>query len=125
MAVKVYEYANCSTCKKALKFLDTKKVDYAKVAIVDKPPSETELKKMLQFLKSEGKTIKNLFNTSGQLYREMNMSEKLKTDVSETELLKLLSKHGKLIKRPFIISDDVGTVGFNEDEWKKLVKQLS
>lgn len=125
MSVKVYEYANCSTCKKALKFLDTKKVDYAKIAIVDKPPTEAELKKMLQYLKAEGKTIKNLFNTSGQLYREMNMSEKLKTDVSEAELLKLLSKHGKLIKRPFILTDDTGTVGFNEDEWKKLVKQLS
>jgi arsenate reductase (glutaredoxin) len=125
MPVKVYEYANCSTCKKALKFLDTKKVTYSKIAIVDKPPSETELKKMLQFLKADGKSIKNLFNTSGQLYREMNMSEKLKTDISEAELIKLLSKNGKLIKRPFILTDEVGTVGFNEDEWKKLVKQLS
>ena len=124
MSVKVYEYANCSTCKKALKFLDTKKVDYSKIAIVDKPPTEAELKKMLQYLKAEGKTIKNLFNTSGQVYREMNMSEKLKTDISETELIKLLSKNGKLIKRPFILADDTGTVGFNEDEWKKLVKQL-
>ena len=125
MSVKVYEYANCSTCKKALKFLDTKKITYVKIAIVDKPPTEAELKKMLQHLKAEGKTIKNLFNTSGQLYREMNMSEKLKTDVSEAELLKLLSKNGKLIKRPFIISEDTGTVGFNEDDWKKLVKNLS
>lgn len=125
MSVKVYEYANCSTCKKALKFLDTKKVDYTKIAIVEKPPTEAELKKMLQYLKSEGKSIKNLFNTSGQVYREMNMSEKLKTDVSEAELIKLLSKNGKLIKRPFIISDAAGTVGFNEDEWKKLLKQLS
>jgi arsenate reductase len=125
MPVKVYEYANCSTCKKALKFLDTKKVDYTKIAIVEKPPTEAELKKMLQYLKSEGKTIKNLFNTSGQVYREMNMSEKLKTDVSEAELIKLLSKNGKLIKRPFIISDAAGTVGFNEDECKKLLKQLS
>jgi arsenate reductase (glutaredoxin) len=125
MPVKVYEYANCSTCKKALKFLDTKKVDYTKIAIVEKPPTEAELKKMLQYLKSEGKTIKNLLNTSGQVYREMNMSEKLKTDVSEAELIKLLSKNGKLIKRPFIISDAAGTVGFNEDEWKKLLKQFS
>lgn len=125
MSVKVYEYANCSTCKKALKFLDTKKIEYSKIAIVDKPPTEAELKKMLQYLKADGKTIKNLFNTSGQLYRELNMSEKLKTDVSEAELLKLLSKNGKLIKRPFILTDNTGTVGFNEDEWKKLVKQLS
>ena len=125
MSIKVYEYANCSTCKKALKFLDSKKVTYTKIAIVDQPPTETELKKMLQILKAEGKSIKNLFNTSGQLYREMNMSEKLKTDVSEAELIKLLAQHGKLIKRPFIIANSTGTVGFNEDEWKKLVKQLN
>ena len=123
--IKIYEYANCSTCKKALKFLDAKKVKYTKLPIVDQPPSEAELKKMLQHLKAAGKGIKNLFNTSGQLYREMNMSEKLKQDVSEAELLKLLSQHGKLIKRPFLLTSDNGVVGFNEDEWKKLAKELT
>ncbi len=119
MPVKVYEYAKCSTCVKALKFLDKKNVTYTKKAIVDTPPSLSELKTMLKYLKAQGKTIKNLFNTSGQVYREMNMSEKLKTETSEEVLLKLLSGHGKLIKRPFILTDKTGLVGFNEDEWKK------
>ncbi|MGZ3692205.1 MAG: Spx/MgsR family RNA polymerase-binding regulatory protein, partial [Pseudobdellovibrio sp.] len=118
--VKVYEYAKCSTCVKALKFLDKKNVEYSKKAIVDTPPSLSELKTMLKHLKTQGKSIRNLFNTSGQLYREMNMAEKLKTETSEEALLKLLAGHGKLIKRPFLLTENTGVVGFNEDEWKKL-----
>ena len=120
MPVKIYEYAKCSTCVKALKFLDKKSVAYTKKAIVDTPPSLNELKTMLKHLKTQGKNIKNLFNTSGQVYREMNLSEKLKTETSEEVLLKLLSSNGKLIKRPFVLTDSTGTVGFNEDEWKKI-----
>ena len=120
MSLKIYEYNNCSTCKKALRYLDTRKLKYEKMAIVDTPPKMSELKQMLKHLKAQGKTIKNLFNTSGQVYREMNMSEKMK-DLSETEMLELLAKNGKLIKRPFLLTDDNGTVGFNEAEWKKLL----
>jgi arsenate reductase (glutaredoxin) len=114
--IRVYQYDNCATCKKALKFLDQKGVAYEKLPIVDQPPSESELKAML---KSVGE-LKKLFNTSGQLYREMGMSEKLKA-MSESEALKLLSKHGKLVKRPFALAGTRGLVGFNESEWKKLV----
>jgi arsenate reductase len=114
--VKVYEYSGCSTCKKALKFLDQKKVAYEKIAIVDQPPTVAELKKMLGHQKGE---LKKLFNTSGQLYREMKISEKLPS-LSEGEALKLLSSHGKLIKRPFLLTDQSGLVGFQEAEWKKL-----
>jgi arsenate reductase len=120
MSTKIYEYNGCSTCKKALKFLETKKVKYTKIAIVDQPPKISELKLMLKHLKKRGLNIKSLFNTSGQVYREMSISEKLKGDVLETELLELLSKNGKLIKRPFLLMDDAGIVGFKEDEWKKL-----
>ncbi|WP_413586148.1 arsenate reductase family protein [Bdellovibrio sp. HCB274] len=116
--LKVYEYAKCSTCVKALKFLDGKKVSYQKLPIVDKAPSQTELKKMLAALKARGGSIKNLFNTSGVMYKEMKMSEKLPT-MSEAEALKLLSENGKLVKRPFVLGDDVALVGFKEDEWKK------
>ncbi|MFL5813963.1 MAG: arsenate reductase family protein [Bdellovibrionia bacterium] len=113
--IRVYEYANCSTCKKALKFLDQKKVSYERVAIVDQPPTVAELKEMLAHQKGE---IKKLFNTSGQLYRELGVSEKLPS-MSEAEALKLLSKHGKLVKRPFVLTGEQGLVGFKEDEWKK------
>ncbi|WP_413576716.1 arsenate reductase family protein [Bdellovibrio sp. HCB290] len=117
--LKVYEYAKCSTCVKALKFLDAKKVSYQKLPIVDKAPSQTELKKMLSALKENGGSIRNLFNTSGVMYKEMKMSEKLPT-MSEAEAIKLLSENGKLVKRPFVLGDDVALVGFKEDEWKKV-----
>lgn len=123
MSVKVYEYAKCDTCRKALKFLDGKGVAYEKIPIVEKPPSMTELKAMLGHLKAEGKTFKNLFNTSGQLYRELGISEKLKAGLSEGEALQLLSKNGKLIKRPFILTGDTGTVGFNPSDWNRIFKK--
>lgn len=113
--LKVYEYAPCSTCKKALKFLDTHKIKYENLPIVETPPSLTELKKMLIFVGN----IRKLFNTSGLVYREMNLSEKL-PNMTETEALKLLASHGKLIKRPFALSKNHGFVGFSEEDWKKL-----
>jgi arsenate reductase len=113
--IRVYEYANCSTCKKALKFLDQKKVSYERVPIVDQPPTLAELKAMLAHQNGD---LKKLFNTSGQLYRELGVSEKL-PKMSEADALKLLSQHGKLVKRPFVLTGDDGLVGFKEDEWKK------
>ncbi|UOF00082.1 arsenate reductase family protein [Bdellovibrio reynosensis] len=117
--LKVYEYAKCSTCVKALKYLDAKKVKYEKLPIVDKAPSQKELKEMLAALKDKGGSIKNLFNTSGVMYKELKMSEKLPS-MSEAEAIKLLSEHGKLVKRPFVIGDNTHLVGFKEDEWKKV-----
>jgi arsenate reductase len=119
--MKVYEYENCSTCKSALKFLDAKGVKYEKVCIVDHPPSETELKKMLGFIKAAGGTIKNLFNTSGVVYREQKIAAQLKAGMTESEALKLLSKNGKLIKRPFLLTKNSGTVGFKPEVWKELI----
>ena len=118
--MKVYEYANCSTCKKALKFLESKKVKFERIPIVDQPPSLAELKKMLEYVRAGGGDLKNLFNTSGVQYRELGMAERLKAGLSEREALELLSKNGKLIKRPFLLSAKAGLVGFKEDEWKKL-----
>nr|WP_295903051.1 arsenate reductase family protein [uncultured Bdellovibrio sp.] len=117
--LKVYEYAKCSTCVKALKFLDAKKVKYDKLPIVDKAPSQKELKEMLAALKERGGSIRNLFNTSGLVYKEMKLSEKLPS-MTEAEAIKLLSENGKLVKRPFVIGDDTHLVGFKEDEWKKV-----
>ncbi|MFV8256621.1 arsenate reductase family protein [Bdellovibrio bacteriovorus] len=117
--LKVYEYAKCSTCVKALKFLDGKKVKYDKLPIVDKAPSQKELKEMLSALKERGGSIRNLFNTSGVMYKEMKLSEKLPS-MTEAEAIKLLSENGKLVKRPFVIGDDTHLVGFKEDEWKKV-----
>lgn len=74
---------------------------------------------MLSALKERDGHLKNLFNTSGLVYKEMKLSEKL-PGMSEQEALTLLSENGKLVKRPFVIGDDVFLVGFKEDEWKKV-----
>lgn len=116
--LKVYEYSGCSTCKKALKYLDANKIDYVKVPIVDTPPSIAELQAMLKHV---GGDLRKLFNTSGQVYREMKLGEKLAT-LSEKDALKLLAAHGKLVKRPFALSAKEGAVGFKEGEWDKKFK---
>ncbi len=76
---------------------------------------------MAGYLSARGSDFKKLFNTSGVLYREMKISEKLKSGMTEAEALKLLSTNGKLIKRPFFMTGTSGTVGFDETEWKKLL----
>ena len=121
MKVTIYEYSKCSTCQKALNYLDTKKIKYDKKAIVDVPPTLAELKQMLGFLKARGGSFKNLFNTSGIQYRELNMSEKIKAGLHEADALNLLSQNGKLIKRPFLLTTNDGTVGFNEKLWSELL----
>lgn len=113
--LKVYEYDKCSTCKNALKFLDQRKVAYEKLPIVDQPPTLAELKRMLGFVGD----IRKLFNTSGLVYRELKLAEKLPS-MSKGDALKLLASNGKLIKRPFALSESHGLVGFKEAEWKKL-----
>lgn len=117
MKVTIYEYAKCSTCRKALKFLDSKGVPYEKKPIVDTPPSRSELETMLGHVGE----LKKLFNTSGELYRELKISEKLKT-MSKDEALSLLSKHGKLVKRPFVLAGTTGLVGFDEARWTQVFK---
>jgi arsenate reductase len=114
--IKVYEYPQCSTCAKALQFLKKRGVDFEKVDITLQPPSVKELKQMLQ---TYGGELKKLFNTSGIQYRELGMAEKL-PKMSEADALKLLSENGKLVKRPFVLKDDRGVVGFQEDAWKKM-----
>lgn len=114
MSLKVYEYTKCGTCRKALKFLDSKGVEYKKLAIRETPPSSAELKKMLKYMEGN---IKKLFNTSGQDYRNLGIKDKL-ASMSEKQAIDLLSKNGNLVKRPFVLDKDWGTVGFKEDEWK-------
>ena len=115
--IKVYEYKACSTCKKGLKFLKDNGIEFEAIPIVDKPPSKAELKKMLGYLSGE---TKKLFNTSGQVYRELGLKDKI-AEMSDEEALSLLAKNGKLTKRPFLLGDSFGTVGFKEDTWSSLV----
>lgn len=114
---KIYEYPKCSTCQKALKFLAAKGVEFEKVDITEHPPTLPELKAMLA---AYGGEIKKLFNTSGLVYKEMGLSSKL-PGLSEAEALRLLASNGRLVKRPFVLGDRFGLVGFKEAEWKMLV----
>lgn len=111
---KVYEYGGCSTCKKALKFLEAKKIPFEKIDITETAPSPTELKIMLGHVQD----LRKLFNTSGLVYKEMKLSEKLPT-MSEKEALALLAKNGRLVKRPFVLGDGFGMVGFKEEQWER------
>lgn len=77
---------------------------------------------MLGYLTARGGTFKNLFNTSGQVYRELDIAQKIKDGMTEAQALALLSKNGKLVKRPFLFVGNDGTVGFKEAEWKALLK---
>jgi arsenate reductase len=121
MSIKVYEYSGCSTCKKALKYLDGRKKKYDKLPIVEQPPSVAELKTMLAHLKTSGKTFKSLFNTSGEQYRALKVADRIEAGMTEQEAIALLSKNGKLIKRPFLLTDKGGATGFQAEAWDELV----
>jgi Spx/MgsR family transcriptional regulator len=113
--IKVYQYSKCSTCRKALQWLDTRKVAYDSVDIVTAPPKKAELQRALK----TGIPLKKLFNTSGQSYREGKWGDKLAKGLSEAEALDALARDGKLVKRPFILSEAGVTVGFEEATYKK------
>lgn len=108
---KFYEYEKCSTCRKVKAELLKKGEKLEIIPIVENPPSLAELRKMLKHLQDQGQDFRRLFNTSGALYREMKISDQLKAGLTEEEALKLMSKNGKLIKRPFVLRETSGWVG--------------
>ena len=107
------QYPKCSTCQKAKKWLDTHHITYTDRHIVENNPSYDELK---QWYEKSGMPLKKFFNTSGLLYKEMRLKEKL-TNMSEEEQLKLLATNGMLVKRPLVVDDDMVLIGFREAEW--------
>jgi len=107
-------YSKCSTCKKAETWLIQHNFSFKKRAIKDENPSSKELE---NYWKMSGLPLKKFFNTSGLVYRELNLKEKLK-DMSNEEQLQLLSTDGMLIKRPLLITDKKVLVGFNEKKWE-------
>ena len=111
--MKVLVYRKCSTCMKALKWLDEHNISYEERAIKEENPTYEELK---EWYTKSGLPLKKFFNTSGMLYKEMGLKDKLK-DMSEDEQLKLLATDGMLVKRPLVIGDDFVLTGFKEKEW--------
>ncbi|MFO7177324.1 MAG: arsenate reductase family protein [Pseudomonadota bacterium] len=115
MKLKVYQYSKCSTCRKALAFLDAHGVEHERIDIVTKPPSKAELRKVLTL---SGLPVKKLFNTSGQSYRDGRFGERLGS-MSENEALDALARDGKLVKRPLVLGDDFALVGFDESAYRE------
>ena len=112
----VLYYAKCSTCKKALKWLEDNGIDSDLRPIVDERPSKEEL---AAWYAASGLPLKRFFNTSGNLYKQLHLKDKL-PEMSEDEQLELLASDGMLVKRPLLISDVVICPGFKEAEWEKL-----
>ena len=106
-------YPKCSTCQKAKKWLDEHNIKYTERHIVEDNPTYEELK---EWHEKSALPLKKFFNTSGLLYKEMQLKDKL-PDMSEEEQLKLLATNGMLVKRPLVVGDDVVLVGFKEKEW--------
>lgn len=111
------EYPKCSTCQKAKKFLLDHHMSFTCRDIVSMPPTEEEIRMFLSW----GVPLGKLFNTSGILYRELNLKNKL-PNMTEEEKISLLASHGMLVKRPLLIINEQVLVGFKESEWEKLIK---
>lgn len=116
MSVKYYQYPRCGTCRKATKWLQEKGISVESIDITEHPPGKDELNEMLGYVDGN---IRKLFNTSGIQYRELKIKDRLPT-MSNAEAIDLLAGNGKLIKRPFVLTANGGTVGFKEADWEKL-----
>lgn len=116
--IKVYCYERCTTCKKALKWLDDNKIKYELIDIKGSNPDKATIKAAYE---KSGQPLKKFFNTSGQLYRGMELSKKL-PDMSEDDQLNLLASDGMLVKRPLVIGDSFVLLGFKETEWQENLK---
>ena len=113
------EYPKCSTCKKAKDFLIKNNVIFDDRNIVDDNPTYEEL---VTWIKASNRDIKTFFNTSGNLYKELNLKEKL-LEMNDEEKINLLASNGMLVKRPMLISNDFILSGFKEDIWKKNINK--
>ena len=116
--IKVYCYSKCNTCKKALKWLDEKGIGYEAADLKEDHPDEEMLRKLHE---KSGLPLRKLFNTSGKLYRELELSKKL-PEMSEDEMYRLLASDGMLVKRPVLVAGDLVLTGFREAEYEKLLK---
>ena len=114
----VLVYRKCSTCQKALKWLEDNQMEFDERPIKEENPTFEELKEWYQM---SGLPLKKFFNTSGLLYKSLDLKNKLPT-MTDDEMLKLLATDGMLVKRPLVIGDDFVLVGFKESEWSEKLK---
>lgn len=111
------QYPKCTTCKKAKKFLQENNIEFNNRDITIENPTIEELE---EWINLSGLEVKKFFNTSGVLYREMKLKDKIK-DMSKEEMIKLLATDGKLVKRPLLICKDKVLVGFKEEQYKEIL----
>ncbi len=109
------QYPKCGTCRKAGKWLKDNDVDVTSRHIVEENPTREELS---AWIDKSGLPIQKFFNTSGQIYKENNLKDVVKT-ASREELLEILASNGMVVKRPIVVAEDFVLVGFNEDDWKE------
>lgn len=117
MSTTILCYERCTTCKKALKWMDDNGYEYINRPIKEKNPSAAELKK---WWKKSGLPLKRFFNTSGDMYRKLELKDKL-LSMSEEEQLELLATDGMIVKRPLLVTDKGVFPGFRENEWEELL----
>ena len=115
--IKFICYPKCTTCQKAKKWLDDNKIEYE---LRDIKLNNPTLEELTEWYNKSGLPIKKFFNTSGLLYKSLDLKNKL-PEMSEGEMLKLLATDGMLVKRPLLIGDDFVLVGFKENEWVEKV----
>ncbi len=111
-------YPKCSTCQRAKKWLDENNIPYEERHIVEKKPTASELK---EWIERSGVPLKRFFNTSGMLYKELKLKEKLPA-MGEEEQIQLLASNGMLVKRPLVIAKDFVLIGFKPEAWEILKK---
>ena len=114
----VLVYRKCSTCMKALKWLEEKQIVFEERPIKEENPTYEELKAWYQM---SGLPLKKFFNTGGLIYKELGLKDKLPT-MSEEEQLQLLATNGMLVKRPLVVGEDFVLTGFKEKEWEEKIK---
>lgn len=114
----VLVYRKCSTCLKALKWLEDNNIDFKERPIKEENPTYEELKSWYQM---SGLPLKKFFNTSGLIYKDLGLKDKLPT-MSEEEQLQLLATNGMLVKRPLVVGEDFVLTGFKEKEWAERMK---
>lgn len=119
MSLTLYWYPNCNTSKKAKKWLEDNGLSYKLVHLVEETPSEKEITELIE---KSGLPPRRFFNTSGKVYREQNMKEKIK-DATLEEIVQYLASNGMLIKRPIVTDGQKVTVGFKEETFENTWKE--
>ena len=112
------QYPKCGTCRKAAKWIEANNVDVITRHIVEENPAREELS---EWIDRSGLPIQRFFNTSGMIYREQKLKEKV-SSASKDELLDILASNGMVVKRPIVVTKDTVLVGFNEKEWAEKLK---